>query len=163
MAKQITRKYTTPQNKHNTKYIINTQNIRINIKYKQYINIKTKLKLKLSKWNMIYNHETKNTILWQKYQIDQFYRTKTWHNHQILKSKIQCYTNNNPIQVTINEDIEYKIKIKIKCLRITYQIQYTKTYYYSFDNSLILLRSGDIEVNLGPMPNILETHPPPHK
>ena len=112
---------------------------------------------------MIYNHETKNTILWQECQIDQFYKTKTWHNHQILKTKIQCYTNNNPIQVTKNEDIEYKKKIKIKCLRITYQIQYTKTYYYSFDNSLILLRSGDIEVNLGPMPNTLETHPPPHR
>ena len=108
---------------------------------------------------MIYNHETQNTILWQECQINHFYKTKTWHNHQILKSKIQCYTNNNSIQVTKNEDIEYKIKIKIKCLRITYQIQYTKTYYYSFENSLILLRSGDIEVNSGPMPDILETHP----
>ena len=26
-----------------------------------------------------------------------------------------------------------------------------------------MLRSGDIEVNPGPMPNILETHPPPHR
>ena len=104
----------------------------------------------------MHNMQTKHT-----YRI--YDRTKTWHNHQILKSKIQCYTNNNPIEVTKNEDIEYKIKLKIKCLRITYHIQYTKTYYYSFDSSLILLRSGDIEVNPGPMPNILETHPSPYR
>ena len=137
----------------------------MNIIHKRNIKIKTnyKPKISLSKWNMIYNHETKNTILWQECQIDQFYKTKTCHNHQILKTKIQCYTNNNPIQGTKNEDIEYKIKIKIKCSRITYQIQYTKTYYYSFENSLILLRNGDIEVNPGPMPNILGIHPPPHR
>ena len=35
--------------------------------------------------------------------------------------------------------------------------------FETFDNSLILLRSGDIEVNLRPMPNILEIHPPPHR
>ena len=34
-----------------------------------------------------------------------------------------------------------------------------QTYYYSFGNALILLRSGDIEVNPRPMLNILETHP----
>ena len=115
-------------------------------------------------YRLIFNNTNKITQR-QECQIDQFYRIKTWHNHQISKSKIQCYINNNPIQVTKNEDIEYKIKIKIKikCLRITYQIQYTKTYYYSFDNSLILLRSEDIEVNPGPMPNILETHPLLHR
>ena len=48
-------------------------------------------------------------------------------------------------------------------MRIIYQNQYTKIHYYSFDKSLILLRSGDIEANPGPMPNILETHPSPHK
>ena len=107
---------------------------------------------------MIYNNETKNTILWQECQL---YRTKTWYNHQILKSKIKLYTNNNPIQITKRVDIEYKIKIK--CLETTYQNQYTKTHYYSFDKSLILLKSGDIETNPGPMLNILETHPPLHK
>ena len=33
----------------------------------------------------------------------------------------------------------------------------------TFDKSLILLRSRDIGANPGPMPNILETHPSPHK
>ena len=33
----------------------------------------------------------------------------------------------------------------------------------TFNKSLILLRSGDIEKNPGPMPDILKTHPPPHK
>ena len=30
-------------------------------------------------------------------------------------------------------------------------------------NKQILVKRRDIETNLGPMPNILETHPPPHK
>ena len=107
---------------------------------------------------MIYYNETKNTKLWQKCQL---YRTKKWHNHQILKSKIKLYTNNNPIQTIRSVDTEYKIKIK--CLKITYQNQNTKIHYYSFDKSLILLKNGDIETNPGPMPNILETHPPPHR
>ena len=33
----------------------------------------------------------------------------------------------------------------------------------TFDKSLILLRSGDIEINPGPMLDILETHPSPHR
>ena len=46
----------------------------------------------------------------------------------------------------------------------TYQIHNNKTYYcYSINKSLQLLKSGDIETNLGPMPNILETHPPPDR
>ena len=105
---------------------------------------------------MIYYNEIEKQ--WQECQP---YRTKRWHNHQILKSKIKLYTNNNPIQTIRSVDTEYKIKIK--CLKITYQNQNTKTHYYSFDKSLILLKSGDIETNPGPMPNILETHPPPHR
>ena len=68
----------------------NIKNNKMNTIHKHNIKIKTnyKPKISLSKWNMIYNHESKNTILWQDCQIDQFYRTKTWHNHQILKSKI---------------------------------------------------------------------------
>ena len=112
---------------------------------------------------MTYNHEIKNIIIWQECQIDQIYKTKIWHNHQILNSKKKFYTNNYPKQITKNIDIEYKIKIKIKYLRITCQNQYTKIHYYSFDKSLILLRSGDIEANPRPMPNILETHPSPHR
>ena len=47
---------------------------------------------------------------------------------------------------------------------LTYQIHNNiKYYYYHIDNSLQLLKSGDIETNLGPMPNILEAHPPPHR
>ena len=47
---------------------------------------------------------------------------------------------------------------------LTYQIHnYIKYYYYHIDKSLQLLKSGDIETNLGPMPNILEAHPPPHR
>ena len=60
-------------------------------------------------------------------------------------------------QVTISQK-----KAKSK-LRIVYQIQYTKTYYYSFDKPLLLLRNGNIEVNPGPMPIISETQLPPHK
>ena len=33
----------------------------------------------------------------------------------------------------------------------------------TFNKSLILLRSGDIEKNPGPMPDILKTHPSPHR
>ena len=46
----------------------------------------------------------------------------------------------------------------------TYQIQNNKIYYYySIDKTLQLLKSGYIEINLGFMLNILETHPPPHR
>ena len=47
---------------------------------------------------------------------------------------------------------------------LTYQIHNNiKYYYYHIDNSLRLLKSGDIKTNPGPMPNILEAHPPPHR
>ena len=47
---------------------------------------------------------------------------------------------------------------------LTYQIQNNKKYYCChIDNSLQLLKSEDIETNPGPMPNILETHPSPHR
>ena len=35
-------------------------------------------------------------------------------------------------------------------------------YSYVIDNSLILLRSGDIELNPGPLNNLLQNHPPIH-
>ena len=105
---------------------------------------------------MTYYNETEN--LWQECQS---YRTKKWHNHQILTSKIKLHTNNNPIKTIKSVDTKYIIKIKY--LKVTYQNQNTKTHYYSFDKALILLKSGDIETNPGPMPNILETHPPPHR
>ena len=133
-------------------------------------NIKTKDKYKpnisLNKWNVVYNHETKNTTIWQECQTNQLYRTKYWHNHQISKSKKKKFINskiNNPIQLNKNVNIKYKIKTIRKCSRITYQNQYTKIHYYSLDKSLILLRSGDIETNPGPMSIVLETHPPPHR
>ena len=85
----------------------------------------------------------------------------------IKYQKEKKITNNNPTQLNKNINIKYKIKTIIKCSRITYQNQYqnqyTKIHYYSFGKSLILLRSGDIETNPGPMPNILETHPSPHR
>ena len=34
---------------------------------------------------------------------------------------------------------------------------------YYFINKLALLQCGDIETNIGPMPNILRSHPPDHK
>ena len=46
----------------------------------------------------------------------------------------------------------------------TYQIQNNKKYYYYYIvNSLQLKKSGDIETNPRPMPNILEIHPSPHR
>ena len=89
----------------------NIKNNKMDTIHKHNIEIKNNYKsnLSLTKWYMIYNHETKNIILWQECQIDQIYKTKTWHNHQILKSKVKFYTNDNPIQITKNIDIEYKI------------------------------------------------------
>ena len=45
----------------------------------------------------------------------------------------------------------------------TYQFQYNNIYYYSINKSLQLFKYRDIETNPGPMPNILKTHPPPHR
>ena len=112
---------------------------------------------------MTYSHKIKNTIIFQEYRINQICKIKTWHNHLILNNKERFYINIYPEQITKNIDIEYKTKIKIKCLKVIYQNQYTKIHYYSFNKSQKLLRSGDIEINPGPMSNILETHPPPHR
>ena len=105
--------------------------------------------------------QNKNTIISQEYRMNQKCKIKTWHNHLTLYNKKRFYINIYPEQITKNIDIEYKIKNKIKCLKVIYQSQYTKIHYYSFNKTLIMLRSRDIEVNPGPMPNILETHPPP--
>ena len=117
----------------------------------------------LIEWYMTYSHKTKNTIIFREYRMNQICKIKTCHNHLTLNNKERFYINIYPEQITKNIDIEYKIKIKIICLKVIYQNQYTKIHYYSFNKSLIMLRSGDIEVNPGPMPNILETHPPPHR
>jgi hypothetical protein len=38
-----------------------------------------------------------------------------------------------------------------------------QSYGYYFINILDLLKCGDIELNLGPMPDLLQTHPATHK
>ena len=80
----------------------------------------------LIKWYMTYSHKTKNTIIFQEYRMNQICKIKTWHNHLTLNNKERFYINIYPKQITKNIDIEYKIKIKIKCLKVIYQNQYTK-------------------------------------
>ena len=140
----IIKKYRNIKNNKTNK--IHKYNIKVKTNYKSNIYLKI--------WKMTYYNETKN--LWQECQP---YKTKKWHNHQIIKSKIKLHTNNNPIKIIKSVDTEYIVKIKY--LKVTYLNQNTKTYCYSFDKALILLKSGDIETNPGPMPNILETHSPP--
>ena len=136
----------------------NIKNNKTNKDHKYNIKVKTNLisNIFFKIWKMTYYNETEN--LWQECQP---YRTKKWHNHQITNRRIKLHTNNNPIKIIKSVDTEYIIKTKY--LKVTYLNQNTKNYYYSFDKALILLKSGDIETNPGPMPNILETHPPPHR
>ena len=113
--------------------------------------------IKINKNINIKIRNTKRTIF-------NFKQTKQ-KSYNIYKciTKIQYYINKILVQILRNEDIVYKTKIKVKFLWIIHQIQHTKTHYYIFDNSLLLLRNRDIEENPGPMPNILETHPSPHR
>ena len=79
------------------------------------------------------------------------------HGHKLLSLLLP--PNASLLSITSSPQLYKTIKI---CL--TYQIQNNKKhYYYHIDNSLQLLKSGDIETNPRPMPNILKTHPSPHR
>ena len=142
----IIKKYRNINNNKTNKTHNNNINVKTNYKSNIYLNI----------WKLTYYNKTKN--IWQECQP---HRIRKWYNHYIVTSIIKTHTNNNPIKT--NKIIDIKYIIKTKYLKVTYLNQNTKTYYYPFDRTLILLKSGDIETNPGPMPNILETHPSPHR
>ena len=131
----------TPSNNNKPQTLIHTQTPK-NIKTKNHNKYKISLTPNDQKTKNNNNNNNNN-------KLKQNRKCKTTYN-----SLPQQCPNKNPNQIT---------KITSKQQTKTYKKQPLLFTSYTFHSQLLLLLSGDIETNPGPMPNILQTHPPTHR
>jgi hypothetical protein len=100
-----------------------------------------------------YGQKTNNTTNYNNKNLKQNKKYKNTY------SKLpQQRPNKKPNQITnLHQIIINKQQVK------TYKDQPILLISYTFPTQLLLLLSGDIETNPGPMPNILQTHPATHR
>ena len=112
-----------------------------------------------NKTRQMNQYKTKHNIKTQK-QPTKHLKHITNLDHQTIKKQRHKLHKNYPKSLT-----KYTFSTHVLLLQQvkTYKNQPIIFTSYTFHLQLLLLLSGDIETNPGPMPNILQTHPPTHR